>query len=289
MKKAIVLIIIYVVAAIFDWGAGLSFLIRYLLMTLLFLSFLKVDKLEMPDIKLSVGIISSMIIIGSVCYFILVSINKGIAQTALIVSLTPTALASIVMLDILGGNKNHGASNVLITNIIIVVLLPFSMYFFKDSSFYSILKILRSTMITFFAPYLAAYIVRRYLKCFSEFMNNINLGFYAWAMLMYLSVSKSVYFLKYNREYTGETIFALVLIVLVLCIINFYVGKLIGGKKHPLEISLALGHKNNGFGVWFSLTYLNPFIALGPATYVLFQNLYLIFLVSKKAVKKTRL
>jgi bile acid:Na+ symporter, BASS family len=283
MKRAITLLTIYLVAAVFDWGAGLSFLIRYMLMTLLFFAFLKVDRINKPDIGRVLSVLFSMFFIGFGAYFLLLKVNQDIAEAALMVAITPTALASIVIIDILGGNKSHAASNVLVTNIFIVFALPFLMpLIVPDITLGTTIAVLRSTLITFFLPYIAALIAKQYMRRATVIINSKNISFYIWAFLMYLSVSKSVYFLKYNNTVSTVDVIFLVIIVLGLCIINFIVGKMIGGERYSLETSLALGHKNNGFGVWFCLTYINPFVALGPSTYVLFQNLFLIFLMGRK-------
>jgi bile acid:Na+ symporter, BASS family len=283
MKRAITLLTIYLVAAAFDWGAGLSFLIRYMLMTLLFFAFLKVSRINKPDIGRVLSILFLMFFIGFAAYFLLLKVHQDIAEAALMVAITPTALASIVIIDILGGSKSHAASNVLVTNIFIVFALPFLMpLIVPDITFSATIAVLRSTLITFFLPYIAALIVKQYMRRATVIINSKNISYYVWAFLMYLSVSKSVYFLKYNSTISSRDIIFLISIVLLLCIVNFVVGRIIGGERYSLESSLALGHKNNGFGVWFSLTYINPFVALGPATYVLFQNLFLIFLIGRK-------
>lgn len=61
---------------------------------------------------------------------------------------------------------------------------------------------------------------------------------------------------------------------LVICIVNFGVGRLIGGKRFGLEASQSLGQKNTMFMLWFSLSFLNPLVALGPVMYLVYHNTY---------------
>ena len=284
MKNAIILLSIYILAGIFDYGAHLSFLIRYVLMALLFFSFLKVKNVGKPDIQRVASILFFMFFIGTISYFLLVNLYRDLAVSIFMVAITPTALASIVMIDILGGDKSHAASNVLVTNVFIIFMLPLLMpLLVQNIAFSVVLEVMQATFITFFAPFIAAFVVKLSLPRFTRVAATYNIGFYAWATLMYLSVSKSVYFLKCNKNIGSSEVIILILIVVIICIMNFAIGRIIGGKKLSLESSLALGHKNNGFSVWFCLAYINPLVALGPALYVLFQNLYLIFLVSRKA------
>ncbi|MCF7791276.1 MAG: hypothetical protein K9L78_00380 [Victivallales bacterium] len=282
MKKAITLLTIYIIAVIFDYGAFFSFFIRYLLMILLFCAFLKVRRIGKPDFKRVSLILFSMFVLGFILYTLIFTFHKDLAVTTLMVAITPTALASIVMIDILGGCKGHAASNVLATNVFIVFILPFLMPFIASQfSPPAVFSVLKSTLITFFLPYIASLLFKRYAKWTVLFINKINISFYVWICLMYLSMSKSVYFLKNSSNIGHLEISLLVFLVFSLCIASFLIGKLIGGEKYSLESSLAMGHKNNGFSVWFCLTYINPFVALGPATYILFQNLYLIYLIGR--------
>jgi BASS family bile acid:Na+ symporter len=61
---------------------------------------------------------------------------------------------------------------------------------------------------------------------------------------------------------------------LLVCIANFALGRLIGGKEFHREASQTLGQKNTAYTIYLALTYANPLIALGPTFYVIWHNLW---------------
>jgi BASS family bile acid:Na+ symporter len=64
------------------------------------------------------------------------------------------------------------------------------------------------------------------------------------------------------------------LLGLVLCIIQFAVGRFIGHFfNRTQEAGQALGQKNTAFAIWLGITYLNPLSSVGPGCYILWQNI----------------
>ena len=64
------------------------------------------------------------------------------------------------------------------------------------------------------------------------------------------------------------------LLVLVLCLVQFAVGRFIGHYfGHAQEAGQALGQKNTAFAIWLSITYMNPLASVGPGCYILWQNI----------------
>ena len=85
---------------------------------------------------------------------------------------------------------------------------------------------------------------------------------------------------------------------LVTCFIQFYVGKLIGehfpsppGDERAVQetrvsAGQALGQKNTTLAIWMAATYLLPLTALAPAAYILWQNLFNSWQLSRVAKGK---
>jgi BASS family bile acid:Na+ symporter len=61
---------------------------------------------------------------------------------------------------------------------------------------------------------------------------------------------------------------------LAVCILNFFVGWLIGPRRCKLESSQLLGQKNTAMGIWMSNTYLQPLSSVFLAFYIIWQNLF---------------
>ena len=61
---------------------------------------------------------------------------------------------------------------------------------------------------------------------------------------------------------------------LLLCVIQFAVGRFIGhyfGRAQ--EAGQGLGQKNTAFAIWMAYTYLTPLASVGPGCYILWQNI----------------
>jgi bile acid:Na+ symporter, BASS family len=67
----------------------------------------------------------------------------------------------------------------------------------------------------------------------------------------------------------------------LLCILYFFLGKRVVPASFQTEGKQALGQKNNGFTLWIALTFMNPLAVLGPVFYILFQNVYISWLLYK--------
>ena len=102
-----------------------------------------------------------------------------------------------------------------------------------------------------------------------------QLSFYLWAVSLFIVVGSCVSFAIKN--WTPEVTFTMVLLALgalVACLIQFKLGRIIGGKfGDKVSGGQGLGQKNTVLAVWLALTYLNPLASLAPAAYVAWQNI----------------
>jgi BASS family bile acid:Na+ symporter len=99
-------------------------------------------------------------------------------------------------------------------------------------------------------------------------------SFYVWLLALFVVTAESSHFLRNDTTIPARTLLSIAAISLVICILNFGVGALIGGKGFRREASQALGQKNNSFTIWVALAFINPVVALGPTCYVLYHNAY---------------
>lgn len=95
------------------------------------------------------------------------------------------------------------------------------------------------------------------------------MGFFA-----YDSHGRTVKFLseQQNPDYTTEI--SLAAIALAICLAQFKAGKYIGNRYgERIAAGQGLGQKNTILAIWMSQMYLNPVASVGPASYVLWQNI----------------
>jgi BASS family bile acid:Na+ symporter len=102
---------------------------------------------------------------------------------------------------------------------------------------------------------------------------------------IYLGTSKASNFARTNFSESLDLIILIAISSLVLCIVNFVTGYLIGGKNYSREAKQSLGQKNNAFTIWISLEFLSPIILMGPVFYIFFQNIYISYQLFKSKTK----
>jgi BASS family bile acid:Na+ symporter len=81
-------------------------------------------------------------------------------------------------------------------------------------------------------------------------------------------------FLRNGNADSVSILVVIALISFVICIVNFSVGALLGGRSHWQESSQSLGQKNLSFVIWVALTFINPLVAMGPMFYIVYHHIY---------------
>jgi BASS family bile acid:Na+ symporter len=71
-----------------------------------------------------------------------------------------------------------------------------------------------------------------------------------------------------------RTEIVLAVVALVICLLQFGVGRWLGSKcGDKVAGAQALGQKNTIFAIWLSNQFLNPLACIAPAAYILWQNI----------------
>jgi bile acid:Na+ symporter, BASS family len=99
-------------------------------------------------------------------------------------------------------------------------------------------------------------------------------SFVIWLLNLFLISANASDFLRNENSSPMISLLVIAFISLVLCIVNFGVGALLGGRQNWQEASQSLGQKNLSFVIWIALTFINPLVALGPTFYILYHHLY---------------
>jgi BASS family bile acid:Na+ symporter len=181
-----------------------------------------------------------------------------------------------VITGFLGGSVEYVVASVLLTNVSMAMLVPFVLPRIVGTSMdISTWEVLQSVLFVVFVPLLLArlftYIPR---KAQTFIRRGKPLSFWVWLTSLFLISSKSSYFITHELSISGMMLAKIALISLLICIINFGVGALVGGQHHKREASQSLGQKNNSFSVWLALTFISPVVVLGPTFYIIYHNLY---------------
>ncbi len=251
-----------------------AFLIKYLLMLMLFFPFLRISiKTFYPH---ALWIVVANIIIPILVYLVILPFNSELALLCFITAITPTATAAPAVMDFLKGNVEYVASSVVLTNSVVALTIPFSLSWLTNpETSISTSEVLRSIWFVFGFPLLMAQLVKQVNPSLHQFLlKRKNLSFPIWNILIFLATARASHFILYESDTNPKMIALIAASSLMICTLNFWIGKLIGGQQFALEASQSLGQKNTMFTVWLAFSFLNPIVALGPMFYLLYHNLY---------------
>ena len=266
-------------ALTYRWVSLLSFLTPYLLFAMLLLTFCKIS---IKDIRFHPAHIRLLLIqlVGSIgLYYILLPFDAVIAQGAMLCVIVPTATAAAVITGLLGGNVGFLTAYVLFCNIAVAIAAP--VYFslagvhtelsFLKSVWYICQKVLPILLL----PLLAAIALRKYTpKIHKALLSIPQLAFYLWVVALVIVTGMTVTLMIEQRSDDFHAEIGLLVVSLILCCLQFLVGRRIG--KHygdAISAGQGLGQKNTILAIWMAQMYLHPLTAIAPAGYILWQNI----------------
>lgn len=275
--KTLLLIITISIGIIFPFAHNYSYLIKYLLMTMLFFSFLKMEVNLKGFTKSHLLILLLNILIPVAAYLLVKPFNLELAQVVFITGIAPTAIASPIIISLLNGKMEFAVISVLLTNFGVAFILPFIIPALLNSSeAFSTIDVLLPVATVFLLPYILAQIVKHFFSKFKSRLTELNkYMFYVLVANINLGTSKASYYIRQEMSFSDQIIYQIAIASLLLCVLYFFLGRLSSPKGLKIEGGQSLGQKNNGFTVWFALTFISPLAVLGPVFYILFQNIYI--------------
>lgn len=286
MKKSILLLLTIVFGASIPQAAAFSFLIYYLLMFMLFFPFLewKITTRIFVQRKIYLLLILNTSI-GLLSYLLIKPYHPELAIAAFLVGIAPTATACPAIISYLKGRVDFSVAAVLVTNLFMSLFIPLSIYIFLDIDI-AVHTMLSQTITLLAVPLVLGQVLNNFFPAISQKMLSVKqFGFYAWLVVCFLAVSKASAFIQ-SSDVSIRTITLVGAITGILCLLNFTIGKIAGGKTLSLEMSQTLGQKNTMLVVWISVTYLNPLMTLGPIFYLVWHNFYNAYQLAHQSTKQ---
>ena len=100
-----------------------------------------------------------------------------------------------------------------------------------------------------------------------------NLSFYSWAVSLSITTGITVKNIV-NSSATLALLLLIALATLLLCFVQFGLGRLVGRcLGEEVNAGQALFQKNTALSIWVAYMYLNPVASIGAGCYVLWQNI----------------
>ena len=250
---------------------------------ILFVTFCKVDfhRLRPVGWHLWVCVFQLLfiaIIVGSILVFQIRGRDLVLLEAILTCIIGPGAAAAAVVTQKLGGSLEELTTYTFISNFLCATLVPVCFPLIDPSLHLGFLRsfliILYKVCLVLLVPMVLAYIVKHYFHRFHRWVVGVkDLSYYLWAVSLSIVTGTTVKNIC-HAETTVGFLLMIALLGLVLCIIQFAVGRYVGHFfNRTVEAGQALGQKNTAFAIWIAYTYLNPLSSVGPGCYILWQNI----------------
>lgn len=265
------------------FGPFFDVILPWFMFLILLVTFCKVDYHRLRPVRWHfwVGLMQVLFIAVVVC-LILGFHAKGdrliLLEAVLCCIIGPGAAAAPVITVKLGGDLESMTTYTFISNFITATLVPV-VFPLIDTDIHmsflsSFLLILYKVCLILVLPMLLAYIIKHHAHRLHQRIVSIrDLSFYLWAISLSIVTGTTVRNIV-NAQTTVPFLLLIALMGLVLCIVQFSVGRYIGHFFGAVvNAGQALGQKNTTFAIWISYMYLNPLASVGPGCYILWQNI----------------
>ncbi len=269
-------------------GHVFAFLIRYLVVITLFLSLLTVEFQWRNALSPRLGtILAMMLTLAGLSAWVGHWFSGDVAVVAFLLAMAPTATTAPVMTELLQGRVDYVTACVVVTTLFSAVMVPLGLPFLADGQGMGLDGAgLANTLGVVLIPLGLVQGLRAYWpQGITLLVPMKQAAFYLWGIAIYLATARATFFIEHETQAPLTSILPIAAAALVLCIVNFSLGRWLGGYGWGQEMGQSLGQKNTLFVIWVCLTFLTPAIALGPTFYILFQNLYNSYLLAQPTPK----
>ena len=205
----------------------------------------------------------------------------------------PTASASGVITDKLGGSLAETVTYLGLINVAATLLIPTVIPMVRPSAelgFWSYVgHIAGKVFPVLVLPGALAWLIRYTTHKLQRIMMRLSrYAFYVWGVGLTLAMLLSARALVLSHLSAGA-IWCIVLVSLATCALQFAAGKLFGkraGAETSITAGQALGQKNTGFLIWLGYNYLTPVTSVAGGLYAIWQNLFNSWQLYQRSHKK---
>ena len=253
----------------------------------LYVTFCKVDFRKLIPVGWHLWIAFSQVlmvavVIGAILFFHVTGKSLILLEALLTCIICPCASAAAVVTQKLGGNLEEMTTYTFLSNFLCALLIPVCFPLIESGAgitfWDAFIAILYKVCLVLVVPMLLAYITKHWhaLCRFYRWVisvNNLSFYLYLWGCSL-LIVSGTTVKNIVHAEVAVVFLLLIAFLALVLCLIQFAIGRYIGHFfRSTINAGQALGQKNTAFAIWIAHTYLNPLSTVGPGCYILWQNI----------------
>ena len=279
-RRTIALPLAMIIGAVFHgFFNKLSFLPPYLIFAMLFVTYCRISSNEVPFSTFHWVLLAAQMILGTTIYAVLYSIDPLLAQGGMMCSFVPTAMAATTIGGMLGANVATMASFCLMSNMGVAIAAPIAFAAIgahpELSFIQSVGIILWKVVPLLIMPFVCAILLENLAPKWHEAIRKKQIiSFWLWAASLTVVLGRTVEFLiaQPSENYSIEIMLAG--IALVICLLQFTLGRYIGRRfGDTVAGGQLIGQKNTVLAIWMAQTWLDPLSSVAPAAYVIWQNI----------------
>ena len=274
-----------------EFFAKLGNIVPYLIFCMLFITYCDLHLKNIRIGKFHISMLLFQIITGMVLYFSIQAFNLPLAHGLMVTALVPTATAAVVVANMLGASISTMTIYTLICNVAMAIICPivFSFVGNVDGSLGMVmLVVFRKVFPLLMLPLLLALLLQRiFPQAAHKIVEHKYISFYIWSVSLTIVIGRTIHDIFIQNESQYSLFIIMTIAALLLCILQFAVGKYIG-KRHGDIVAggQAVGQKNTVLAIWMAQTFLSPMSSLVPAMYIIWQNLYNSYQIWQKNKKE---
>lgn len=253
-----------------------------LIFAMLFLTFCKIDphllKLRRWHLWMLLIQCGLFLIIGSWLIFLPSSGTRVILEGAMICLICPTATAGAVITRKLGGDINNITTYTILINLANAMLIPLMVPFVHPhpdmNVWSSAALILVKVFPLLIMPLVTALLLRRFYPRICEKISRYQeLSFYLWAVSLALAMAVTTRSIVHTTIDISTQAW-LVVISLLCCCLQFYLGRKIGALYNDkITAGQSFGQKNTVLAIWMGYTFFTPVTAIVGGFYSIWHNI----------------
>lgn len=259
-----------------------------LIFLMLFVTFCRVRPSEMRLSMLHGWLLLFQTIACVGVYFLLLPLDRTVAQGAMICVLAPVAMAAVVIGGMLGANVATMATYSLLCNMAVALLAP-AVLSFAGMGACSFAGMLARIVPLLVLPFAAAQCCRAVLPGVAGWVAaHSQISFYLWLVSLAVVIGRTTAFLIDLHDASAATELWLAAAALVICLVQFKTGRAIGRRYgDPAAGGQSLGQKNTVLAVWMAQSFLDPISSVAPTAYIVFQNFVNSYQIWRKDRERT--
>lgn len=262
--------------------AMLSVFVPYVIFMILLLTFsgVKVSRLRPGKFDLWLALFQTVVSFAVYWSVYALTRNDILAQGAMICAICPVASSVTAVAAMLGANPVSTTTYTIAGNLLTAVVAPMLVTMINSADEVSVINsfliIFCKTAPVIALPYFVALTIQKFMPKVNDAIARYKgQSFYLWAFALFVTIGQTADFVMMRWHHDGNNVIWLCVESLIMCILQFGTGRLIG-KRYGDKIAggQLLGQKNSAMGIWIVNTFLNPVASVAMAGYSIWQNIF---------------